>query len=155
MFHSLNELNVWCWLGVGIILLGIELCSNKAYYFLAALISGFVGLLQAVFGIVGITQCLVFLIVTSLVEYGWFKLRQSQAILHRDSQDNYAIAKMVIGKTATLSKATHGGCGKVLLDDRLWHIRCSVDLPAGTVISVTGHDGVILYCKKAEALEER
>ncbi len=58
----------------------------------------------------------------------------------------------LIGKTATVTEAVdpNTGTGRVLVENEDWAAHSPAALPAGTVVRVTGADGIILNVSPSE-----
>lgn len=55
--------------------------------------------------------------------------------------------QQLIGRSAPLIVAVSNGTGKVQIEDALWTVRCAQDLPVGTIVKITGADGMMLLAQ--------
>lgn len=143
----LESINGWHWLAIACILLLLQLKkAARALVGLAvgatlvALISSFVPLpwsvqwpLFALFGLL-----------STAVYWRWFQFR-----LPANATEKLGKRKArLLGMRASLMGQVKGGRGSLQMCDALWSVTCSQDLPAGTVVEVTGYDDSALHVSK-------
>ncbi|WP_037493720.1 NfeD family protein [Sneathiella glossodoripedis] len=143
------ELGYWSWWTLAIILVILEIFAPTFFLLwlgVAAALVGFAVLffpsmsweyqwgLFALFSIVSLLLARMFLKRNPGVEDN-FKLNQRGA--------------QYVGRTFTLVEAIDNGRGKIHVDDSQWTVS-GPELPAGSKVTVTGHDGTLLIVDKAK-----
>jgi membrane protein implicated in regulation of membrane protease activity len=58
--------------------------------------------------------------------------------------------KNLIGRQTPLIKAIESGQGKVQIEDALWTVACTQNLPIGAIVKVTGAEGMVLLVEPIE-----
>ena len=142
ILDAIGDVGPWVWILIGLTLLGIEVLAPGLWFLWfgsAALTVGALTLMpftdvswwpwQAQVVAFGVLSA-VFVLVGRKVLPG-----------ARDEEDpfNRPLDRMV-GREAVLEEALSSGAGRVKLGDTLWRVS-GPDLPAGTRVRVTGHDG--------------
>jgi len=144
-----NELGLWNWMVLGLVLLAIEIVTPGFYLLwigLAALIVGALSLAlwNAPFWAWQV-QVVVFLALALVAAYLGRRMmagRESetdQPLLNRRGEQ-------LIGRTATLTEPIREGHGRIQLGDTTWRV-AGPDLPAGArvrVVSVNGLELVVV-----------
>jgi inner membrane protein len=139
LFHRWGE---WNWIILGLVLMLLELAVpgvSLIWLGIAAIVVGFLSLLVSLTWQV---QVLIFAILALLCVYAVRRaivLRQARGdplMLNKRSERLY-------GHTYPLSEAIVHGVGRIRVDDSTWGV-AGPDLPAGTMVRVTGHDGTLL-----------
>ena len=88
----------------------------------------------------------VFSIVVTLVY--WKKFRKSNNKTDKPLL-NSRVARL-IGRSVSLLTPIQNGMGKVQIEDTLWAVACTDDLPQGTIVDIVGAEGMTLLVKVHE-----
>lgn len=139
----LNNLGVWHWLALGLILIIFELLLNSGFLLWIAIASGIVGLVVALFsGIAGLTQLLIFGIIASFsCVIGQVYFRKGSIPL--DGQALNRRGEQYIGHCFVLADAIVNGVGYIQVDDTLWRVK-GPDRASGERVKVVAMEGVFL-----------
>jgi len=140
----------WHWLALGLILIVLEvMVSGYVLLWLGipALLVGAAMLLQPDLSLalqIGLYGALA---VVSLAASLTMRRRKAAAV----PTVNTGTARFV-GRTAILTTALQSGRGEIALGDSVWPVS-GPDLPAGTEVTITGSDGIILTVQHKDASE--
>jgi membrane protein implicated in regulation of membrane protease activity len=133
----------WHWFLLAIALIILEVLSPAAFFMWLAVAAGLVGLVLAVFSEMAWQfQLLLFAVLSVLsLIVGRHYLKR-----HPIATDEPTLNKrghQYIGRVFTLDQPIENGVGKLRVDDTSWKI-AGEDCLAGTRVTVTGVDGVVL-----------
>ena len=137
----MDDLVYWHWLVLGVVLITIELVVPAAYFIglgIAAILVGLVVWVAPEMGWAG--QILLFSclsLISIVVAKRFIKPSESDQPLLNLRGHQY------VGRDFTLEEPIVNGQGKIRVDDSIWKIRGS-DSETGSVVRVTGVDGVVL-----------
>lgn len=140
------------WLGFGIVLLIVEMLTGTFFFLFLGAGALLVAALTWLAGIGGLAQAILFGLSALVAVAAWWKLRPNP----EDRVEQLAGAKDLnnrlaryIGREADLFEPLHNGEGRVRLDDTLWYVMSSHDLPVGTRVRVVGVEGTKLHVEPA------
>ena len=139
---------VWGWLGLGLVLIGLEVLAAPGTYMLfigiAALIMAGVNTLVA---LGAATEFMVFGVLALICGFiGW---RVYGARVENDAaRDLHDPAVTMVGRILTLSAPIAEGVGQARMDDTVWRVS-GPDLPAGAKVRVKALDGATLLVDPA------
>ncbi|MBN8996236.1 MAG: NfeD family protein [Rhizobiales bacterium] len=140
--ETIEWLGAWTWFIAGILLLILEVLAPGTFFLwfgVAAMATGVVAMIHD-FGwqtelILFAILAIAFVIVgRRYFSYDW--KRSDQPLLNER-------AARLIGRDFVLAEPIVGGAGKLRIEDSSWRI-AGPDLPSGTRVRVTGHDGALL-----------
>ncbi len=134
----------WHWLALGLVLIVLEVMVSGyvlLWLCIPALLVGAAMLLQPGLSLAMQIGLFGVLAVISLAASLTMRRRKAAAI----ETVNTGAARF-IGRTAILSTALQQGSGEIELGDSVWPVS-GPDLPAGTEVTITGSDGVILIVR--------
>jgi membrane protein implicated in regulation of membrane protease activity len=137
----------WHWLALGLVLIVLEvMVSGYVLLWLGipALLVGAAMLLQPGLSLAMQIGLFGVLAVISLAASLTMRRRKAAAA----STVNTGAARF-IGRTAILTTALQAGHGEVALGDTVWPVS-GPDLPAGTEVTITGSDGIVLTVQRKE-----
>lgn len=139
---------VWGWLGLGLVLIGLEVLAAPGTYLLfigiAALIMAGVNALVTLGAATELMVFGVLALICGLV--GW---RVYGARVENDAaRDLHDPAVTMVGRILTLSAPIAEGIGQVRMDDTVWRVS-GPDLPAGAKVRVKALDGATLLVEPA------
>ncbi|WP_421726287.1 NfeD family protein [Bauldia sp.] len=141
-------LGAWAWIVGGLLLLGIEVLAPGnifVWFGLAAVFTGVVSILADLSWQVGLLVFAVSSVVFVIVGRRFFaRSTESDEPLLNRRMDRF------VGRVFTLSEPIVGGVGTIRVNDAKWRIT-GPDLPSGTRIRVTGHDGAVLTVDQEDA----
>lgn len=138
----LAELGAWNWLIGGLILLGLEIIAPGAFLMWLGIAALIVGGLSLLIGVPWQAQAIVFAVLAVVLVLLSRRFMAGRAKPHDHPHLNERAARLV-GKTFPLVDPIRQGHGRIRVDDSTWAVS-GPDLPAGTLVRVTGHDGVRL-----------
>lgn len=140
----LQHLQPWHWLCFGFLILMGELLGAGGFllgigasaFIVALLLFLFPDLAWywqfLIFGVSAVTLTLVY-----WKKFKRFNEKTEQPLLNDRVQN-------LIGRQATLIKAIEHGQGKVQIEDALWSVNFTQNLPIGTIVKITGAEGMVL-----------
>lgn len=138
------------WLGLGLLLLSLELLTTTLFCFFLSLAAFATALLCWAYPLEASLQFLVFAVAVVLSLLAWNRLRPRRLEQVPDAlQLNQRTARYV-GRELILQEPIAQGRGRVNIDDSWWQAR-GEDMPAGTRVRVDGVDGMVLLLKRLDA----
>jgi membrane protein implicated in regulation of membrane protease activity len=146
----LQDLQAWHWLCFGIFILLGELLGAGGFLLGIGASAILVALLKFVlpdltwywqFLIFGVMS--VFLTLLYWKRFKNFNEKTEQPLLN-------SRIKNLIGRQTPLIKAIESGQGKVQIEDALWTVACTQNLPIGAIVKVTGAEGMVLLVEPIE-----
>lgn len=148
--HLFSELNYWQWLGLGIVLLILEMLFTTGGFLL------WIGLAALVMALaVWIfpdlfwgTQLFLFATASIVCLVGWWSYLQRRPT-HTDRPTLNRRSEQYIGRMFVLETPIENGRGTIRVDDTTWRV-AGDDLPANTKVKVTAVNGVILQVEKVD-----
>ena len=133
----------WHWFVLGVILITIEMFVPGAFFLgmgIAAIIVGVVVWVDMSLSLAIQVLCFAVLSLVSVPVLRHFlktrPIKSDQPLLNRRGEQ-------YVGRHFTLSEPIVNGRGKIRVDDSTWKIR-GADCEAGSTVTVTGVDGVVL-----------
>lgn len=148
MWEFLQNLSFWDWLGLGTVLLILEVFGAGGYLLWIGVAAAAVGILTFVFPFMPWTlQFLLFALFSVLTAVYWWRRQRS---VHRPS-DQPGLnmrGQELIGRSFIVHDAIIDGRGKIKVGDGVW-IVTGPDTAVGRQVRVIGQDGAIL---RVEAL---
>lgn len=139
----IQQVDYWHWWILGGILLLIEVLAPSFYFLWLAIAAAVTGLVLLGAPDLGWQYQLMIFSGLAVVSIALFRRYQRQ---HPATTDQPALnrrGEQYIGRTFTLEQPIVNRVGKLQVDDSTWRITGD-DLPAGTRVTVTGVDGVVL-----------
>lgn len=142
LFEGLTH---WHWLGLGFVLLAIEVMGSVGFLLWTGIAALEVGLLLLVWPFGWQAQLLLFAVQSLLTTWAWWRWqhRRDRSGLDAAAPINERM-QSYLGRELTLLDDVSQGMSRVHLDDTVWTVRCNQPLPAGTRVRVTGYDSHIL-----------
>lgn len=145
-----NHLTYWHWLGLGIILLILEILVSGGGFLL------WIGLAAIVTAIIDWffptlfwgAQLLIFAVAGIVCLVGWWSYLQRNPI-STDRPKLNRRGEQYIGRVFTLEAPIINSRGTIRVDDSAWRVE-GEDMPVGTKVKVTDVDGVILKVVKID-----
>ena len=137
-------LTYWHWLGLGLILLILEvLIASDGFLLwigLAAFVTAIVALIVPTlfWGV----QLLIFALGGIVCVVSWWSYLQRSPIQTDQPKLNHR-GEQYVGRVFTLETAIENGRGTIHVDDTIWRVT-GKDLPEGTKVKVIATDGIIL-----------
>jgi membrane protein implicated in regulation of membrane protease activity len=143
-----EQAEFWHWWIAAIVLLVIETFAPGAIFLWLGMAAGAVGLaLLLLPSLAWEYQFLIFALATVLSAVGWRAyVKRRPAVSDRPALNRRGA--QYVGRTFTLEEAIVNGHGKIRVDDSTWKVE-GEDLPAGSLIRVTGVDGTVLKVEAA------
>lgn len=144
MIEFFTNLQAWHWLTLGIFVLILELLGAGGFLLgigVAALVVS--ALMAVVPGLDWHWQFLLFAILSVVVtviywkKFRHFNEKTQQPLLN-------ARVQRLIGRKVPLLTPLANGTGKIQIEDALWTVSCSQDLPKGAIVTITGAEGMTL-----------
>lgn len=148
MLDYLQHLSYWDWLGLGTLLLILEVFGAGGYLLWVGIAAASVGVLTFIFpGLDWTWQFLLFGLFSVLSAVLWWR-RQRDSLKTSDQPGLNQRGSELLGRQFSLHEPIVAGRGKIKAGDTLWLV-IGPDLPAGTTVRVIGQEGVLL---KVEAI---
>ncbi len=139
----IQQVDYWHWWILGGILLLIEVLAPSFFFLWLAIAAAVTGVILLGLPELDWQYQLMIFSGLSVVSIALFRRYQRQ---HPATTDQPALnrrGEQYIGRTFTLEQPIVNRVGKLRVDDSTWRITGD-DLPAGTRVTVTGVDGVVL-----------
>lgn len=140
----LQHLQAWHWLCLGVLVLLGELLGAGGFLLGIGASALVVSLIKFTApGLVWYWQFLIFgLLSVALTVIYWKRFRKfnektEQPLLNSRIQN-------LLGRQVTLMRAIENGQGKVQIEDALWSVTYTQNLPAGTIVKIIGAEGMVL-----------
>jgi membrane protein implicated in regulation of membrane protease activity len=140
--ETIEWLGAWTWFIGGVLLLILEVLAPGTFFLwfgVAAIVTGIVAMIHD-FGwqteLILFAVLAVVFVVVGRRYFSYDSTRSDQPLLNER-------AARLIGRDFILAEPIVGGTGKLRIDDSSWRI-AGPDLPSGTRVRVTGHDGALL-----------
>jgi hypothetical protein len=148
MWDYLQNLSFWDWLGLGTVLLILEVFGAGGYLLWIGVAAAGVGVLAYIIPAMNWeVQSLLFAALSVLMALYWWR-RQRSVVRKSDQPGLNMRGSELIGKTFVVHDAIVGGRGKIRVGDGVWLVR-GPDTPEGNQVRVVAQDGTIL---KVEAV---
>lgn len=144
MIEFFTSLQAWHWLTLGIFVLILELLGAGGFLLgigVAALVVS--AIMALVPGLDWHWQFLFFAVLSVVVTLVYWKRfrrfneKTEQPLLNARTQ-------RLIGRKVPLLTPLKNGTGKVQIEDALWTVTSSQDLPQGAIVTITGAEGMTL-----------
>lgn len=135
----------WSWVVFGLILLALELLAPGVFMVWLGGAAILTGIVTLVFGIEWPLQWFLFGVLSVVLVAWWtaYSKRRNGKKAPGDSPLLNQRTARFFGREATLVEPIADGAGRVRIDDTLWRV-VGPDLPAGTVVRITGAEGNVL-----------
>ncbi|SQG00895.1 nodulation efficiency protein D (NfeD) family protein [Paucimonas lemoignei] len=144
----LQNLSFWDWLGLGTVLLILEVFGAGGYLLWMGVAAAAVGILTFVLPAMAWTvQFLLFAVLSVLTAVYWWR-RQRTVNRPSDQPGLNMRGQELIGRTFIVHDAIVEGRGKIKVGDGVW-IVTGADAAVGSQVRVIGQDGAILRVEKA------
>ena len=148
MLDYLQHLSYWDWLGLGTLLLILEVFGAGGYLLWVGIAAASVGVLTFIFpGLDWTWQFLLFGLFSVLSAVLWWR-RQRDSLKTSNQPGLNQRGSELLGRQFSLHEPIVAGRGKIKAGDTLWLV-IGPDLPAGSPVRVIGQEGVLL---KVEAI---
>jgi len=145
MITLFEGLSHWHWLGLGFMLLAIEVLGSVGFLLWTGLAALEVGILLLIWPFGWQMQLLLFALQSLLTTWLWWRWQHRR---DRSGQDAAASInermQSYVGRELTLLDDVMEGRSRVRLDDTVWTVQCDTSLPAGSKVRVSGFDSHIL-----------
>ncbi|ARU27170.1 NfeD family protein [Cellvibrio sp. PSBB006] len=143
----LASLEPWHWLSLGMLILILEILGAGGFLLGIGVSALIIAVVLAIFpGLAWFWQFILFAtlsIVITLVywkKFRKFNNKTDQPLLN-------SRAARLVGRSVSLLTPIQNGTGKVQIEDALWTVACTDDLPQGTIVDIVGADGMTLLVK--------
>lgn len=143
MWGYLQNLSFWDWLGLGTVLLILEVFGAGGYLLWIGLAAAGVGVLTFVVPSLSWTaQLLLFAALSVLMAVYWWR-RQRSAVRPSDQPGLNMRGQELMGRVFVVHEAVVGGRGKIKVGDSVW-MATGPDAPVGSQVRVVGQEGPVL-----------
>ena len=143
----LYAINGWHWLVFALIFLATRWFGLGGNLVGVAAAAALVAILMALAPVEWAFQWVVFVLAGVLFSAVYWRYFRPPLAPNETSKLTKRVARLV-GMRASLMEASKGGRAKVQIQDALWAVTCDKDLPAGTMVEVTGYEGSVLNVSK-------
>ncbi|RRJ82370.1 NfeD family protein [Aestuariirhabdus litorea] len=142
MIALLEGVSFWVWLGLGVLLLVLEVLGAGGYLLWIGLSAATVGVIKWVVpGMGWETQWLTFALLSLATAVGWWYAQRNRA--GDASEGLNQRGRAYIGREFELWEPIRQGRGKIRVDDSFWSVS-GEDLPKGTLVKVVGLEDLVL-----------
>ncbi|MDR9864141.1 MULTISPECIES: NfeD family protein [Pseudomonas] len=139
----------WSWLGLGTVLLILEVFGAGGYLLWIGMAAAAVGVTTFVLpSLPWEIQLVLFALFSILCALYWWR-RQRTAVRRSDQPNLNVRGQELIGKVFVVSEAIIDGRGKIKVADGVWIAR-GPDTPVGERVRVTEQQGVIFLVERAD-----
>ncbi|SET51521.1 NfeD family protein [Thorsellia anophelis] len=145
-----NDNYHWFWIGLGCILLAVEMLGASGYLLWSGLASTLVGVLvwiipyELTLNIQAVIYAII-LIINTYLWWRWLKYKSSKA------PQSFALnqrSQQLIGLRSLLLEDVHLGISRIKIADSSWRVKCSESLKSGEEVVVISIDGATLIVEK-------
>ncbi len=143
MESLIQQVDYWHWWILAGILLLIEVLAPSFFFLWLSIAAAITGLILLAVPEIGWQYQLMIFSGLSVVSIALFRRYQRRNPAITDQPALNRRGEQYIGRTFTLEQPVVNGVGTLRVDDSTWRI-AGDDLPAGTRVTVTGVDGVVL-----------
>lgn len=144
------QVDYWHWLIFGGVLLLIEVLAPSFFFLWMAVAACVVALVLWFMPELGWQYQLLIFSVLSVGSIALFRRYQRASPARTDQPALNRRGEQYIGRSFTLQEPIINRAGVLRVDDSSWRISGD-DQPAGTLVTVTGADGVILQVRRSES----
>ena len=143
MWDYVQDLSFWDWLGLGTVLLILEVFGAGGYLLWMGVAAAGVGILTYIIPVMNWeVQFLLFAVFSVLTALYWW--RRQRSVLRKSDQPGLNMrGSELIGQTFVVHDAIVGGRGKIKVGDGVWMV-AGPDTPAGDHVRVIAQDSTIL-----------
>jgi membrane protein implicated in regulation of membrane protease activity len=147
MWDYLQDLSFWDWLGLGTVLLILEVFGAGGYLLWIGVAAAGVGILTYIIPSMSWeVQFLLFAVLSVLTALYWW--RRQRSVLRKSDQPGLNMrGSELIGRTFAVHDAIVDGRGKIKVDDGVWMV-VGPDTAAGNQVRVVAQDGAILKVER-------
>jgi membrane protein implicated in regulation of membrane protease activity len=145
----ITQLDPWHWLLIAIALTILEVLSPAAVFMWLAVAAGLVALALVVFPDLAWQAQLVMFAAFSVLSLVVGRRYLRRHPIATDAPTLNKRGHQYIGRVFTLDQPIVNGVGKLRVDDTIWKV-AGKDCDAGTRVTVTGVDGVVLLVTPAD-----
>lgn len=138
----------WWWFAAGLALAGLEMVVPGVYLVWMGLAALVTGVLVLSGDPPFLLQIVSFVFLSLIFAYSARRWVRDKPIESSDPLMNNRAGRMV-GQTAVVTAALHGGEGRVKVGDSEW-MASGPDAPVGTRMRISGHNGAILTLEPLE-----
>lgn len=147
------QLEFWHWFTFAVVLIILEIFSPGAFFLWLGIAAGCVGVVMVMRPELTVqSQLSIFAVlsIASIVSWRWtraFFPEQKSTVPNLNRR-----AEQYVGRTFNLVEPIVNGTGKINVDDSTWRVE-GEDAPLGSLVKVTGVDGIVFeveVIKKAE-----
>jgi membrane protein implicated in regulation of membrane protease activity len=144
MWTYLQDLSFWDWLGLGTVLLILEVFGAGGYLLWIGVAAAGVGILTYILPALSWElQFLSFAALSVLTALYWW--RRQRSVQRKSDQPGLNMrGSELIGQTFVVQESIINGRGKIKVGDGVWMV-VGPDAPAGDRVRVTAQDGTILH----------
>lgn len=137
----------WHWLSLGMLVLILEILGAGGFMLGIGVASLCIALILVIFpNLAWYWQFILFAVLSiAITLVYWKKFRKfnnqtEQPLL------NSRVARL-IGRSVSLLTPIQNGLGKIQVEDALWTVSCSQELPQGSIVDIVDADGMTLVVK--------
>lgn len=147
----LTQISAWHWASLAVVLLVLETLGTAGFLIGSAIAAFLMSLIIAIYPDIDWKWQFAIFSSAALI-FSLIYLKRFATFNENTDQPNLNNrAARHIGKQYTLNEAIVNGQGRIQAGDTLWKISCDKDLPASTLVEVTGVDSMTLIVKSADA----
>lgn len=143
----LESITGWHWLALAVVVLVLRMLAGP-WLIAPAVAALAVAIAMALVPLAWPLQFGVFAAVALVAGGIYWRWLRPPPLTHATKKVHKRKARL-LGMRASLMVPIKAGRGTVQLQDALWPVTCGEDLPAGTLVEVTGYDKNILHVSKA------
>jgi len=143
MWDYLQDLSFWDWLGLGTVLLILEVFGAGGYLLWIGVAAAGVGILTYILPSMSWeVQFVLFAVLSVLTALYWW--RRQRSVMRKSDQPGLNMrGSELIGRTFVVHDAIVGGRGKIKVGDGVWMV-VGPDTATGNQVRVIAQDGTIL-----------
>ncbi len=141
----MEQVNHWHWIAFGLLLLCGELLGTAGYFLWLGISAVITGIILSLLPISWQLQWISFACFSLATTWLWWRYQHKSDRAADKNQSLNQREKQMIGKTTRLEEDTLKGNCRIRLGDTTWSAICNQDISAGTLVKVTGVDGIVLF----------
>ncbi|PSW20611.1 NfeD family protein [Photobacterium sanctipauli] len=148
MITLLEQMNVWHWLALGLVLLLLELLGTAGYLLWLGLSAMLVGLVLFLVPISWEMQWVSFAVFSLFTTWLWWRYQHKKDRVGDDARSLNQRTEQLVGQTCVLNEDFSIGQGRLQLGDTTWSAKSEANIPAGTLVEVVRVEGIVLVIEE-------
>ncbi|MGF1701121.1 NfeD family protein [Photobacterium makurazakiensis] len=148
MITLLEQMNVWHWIALGLVLLLLELLGTAGYLLWLGLSAMMVGALLLALPLGWEMQWTTFAVLSLFTTWLWWRYQHKKDRIGDNARNLNQRTEQLVGQTCVLQEAFNIGQGRLQFGDTTWIAKAESNIAAGTLVEVVRVEGIILIIQE-------